>query len=112
MILTETQLVALDRADHAIITTGLDLMVAHVDPDEIVRWLTARVNADPLLQIAPRLQECPVCHAVHDETEWPQIGMDDGWCSQGCQDTAAQAWFETHQARGWSEFAWPERGAA
>lgn len=47
-------------------------------------------------------QECPGCRAVHDETEWPRDGMDDGWCSQECADDAAQAETERRDRAGWA----------
>ena len=61
----------------------------------------ARSGAALLALAVETAQECPACRAVHDETEWLREGMDDGWCSQECQDDAAQAETERRDRAGW-----------
>ena len=96
-VLTPTQAIDLGQLEDDIFTQAYHAWPMST-PERIAAWLAEQVQAHPLLQIAPNLHECPQCHALHDETAWPQIGMDDGWCSQECQDDAAQAWFEARQA--------------
>ena len=127
MILTPAQVITADQQIEAplagIITVGRHLLTNGARPELVEAWLTVEVQRDPAIELlAATAQECPQCYALHDETAWriptsdpaytPIRYMDDGYCSDHCQDTAAEHAFEAYQARGRSEYAYPERGAA
>ena len=127
MILTPAQVITADQQIEAplagIITVGRHLLTNGARPELVEAWLTVEVTRDPAIELlAATAQECPTCYALHDETAWriptsdpaytPTSYADDSYCSQACQDTAAERHDEDRAAWSRSEYAYPERGAA
>ena len=87
------------EAPGGISTIAAAMLTDGKDPRQIATWLTVQVgDHDDLWALLLTGQECPACYAVHDETAGAREGMDDGWCSQECQDDAAQAMAEARLA--------------
>ena len=69
------------------------------DPDGVWQEAYGRAGADLLEMAAPWWDSC---HATGCDVDVARFDGDDGYCSQGCRDAAAQEWDErAHAARGW-----------
>lgn len=105
-VLTPAQAIAADTQIEApitgIVAVGRRMLTASHDPRFIADWITVEVELNPDLATLATGQECPACYAIHDEAAWSREGMDDGWCSQACQDDAASAMDEARTRAGWA----------
>lgn len=115
-VLTPAQIDATTRLlEHPVtgfVPIGRRMLARRYDPTLIAGILEVLVAHDgPAVRVLLVGQECPACGALHDETAWARVGASDGYCSQACEDDDAQDAFESRQAWGRSEFAWPERAA-
>ena len=108
MILTAAQAIAADRQIESplagIIATGRVLLANHARPQMMADWLASEIRRYPAITLLVATgQECPECYALHDETAYRPLDMtgqptgDDGWCSDDCQDRAAERWFAQYQ---------------
>ena len=109
MILTPAQIIELETLEQGIVDALLPTL-SLCDPFKAAAWIAEQVEHSTLLQIAPSLQECPNCWALHNETAWriplsdpaylPVTYADHGHCSQECQDGEAErAHADRYQSR-------------